>query len=212
MARSVRAGTAHGTAHGAHARCARPPTVEPRTPRPRRTGHRPGPGGGVVRLNGEPSQRRRTALTFKPAGRLSRYPTRTPAAVSGHVQTRSRRLRAVAGRSWARRGVSSRRFLPHSVGAKKGPTPTPGVPCAERDGHSCWLCPLGGVERTGRVDVLRAIDSSAGPRSWRNLRSAPPAAASQPDLVVTHRDTAGPPWCGGHSSVFLPTATSTPNT
>ena len=33
----------------------------------------------------------------KPAGRLSRYPTRTPSVVSGHVQTRSRRPAARSG-------------------------------------------------------------------------------------------------------------------
>jgi hypothetical protein len=49
--------------------------------------------------------------------------------------------------------------IPYALGVR-----TPGF--AGR-AHQCWSVPRGGVERPGRVDALRAIDSSACPRSWR---------------------------------------------
>jgi hypothetical protein len=73
-------------------------------------------------------------------------------------------------------------------------------PLASRTTHSCWLCPswgqsaattapdwppYGGVERTDRADALRAIDSSACPRSWRTCGPRRLRRQSQPDLVAT---------------------------
>ncbi len=51
-------------------------------------------------------------------------------------------LRAAAGRSRARRGVSWR--SPASVGAKKRSTPTLAYPAPNGTARSCWLCPFGG--------------------------------------------------------------------
>jgi hypothetical protein len=57
----------------------------------------PVPGGGWSAAGGEPPHRRGNGTTpvHAPSG-LSRYPTRTPSAAFGHVDTRAR---AAAGRS-----------------------------------------------------------------------------------------------------------------
>jgi hypothetical protein len=109
VARSVQAHTAHGTAQGAHARCARPPPsnrahrappykgvrggVRGRRGQPRAhrapVGH-PRVGEGWSADSSESQQRYRTAPSLALPG-LSRYPTRTPAAASRHVQARNRR-------------------------------------------------------------------------------------------------------------------------
>jgi hypothetical protein len=58
----------------------------------------------------------------------------------------------------------------------------------------------GGVERPHRVDALRAIDSSARPRSWRTVGPRRLRRQSQPALVATHGGAVRTPCCRSTSS------------
>jgi hypothetical protein len=79
--------TAHPPVRGCGVGCA----VGGANPAPPAHRWSPSGGGGWSAPHGEPPQRRRTALSLHASCELSRYPTRTPPAVSGHLHTRTRR-------------------------------------------------------------------------------------------------------------------------
>jgi hypothetical protein len=123
-------------------------------------------GGGVVRLQQRP--------TAAPQDRTSPHACR---AVTLSNEKALSRFRAcpdphppVCGPQWvahgARRGVHGVGYPP-SVGARKGTYANPGVPCAERDGPFLLVMPRRGSRAAAPGGALRAIDSSAWPRSWR---------------------------------------------
>jgi hypothetical protein len=66
------------------------------------------------------------------------------------------------------------RGLDHALGPALIPTHVPRVPSRQpKEGSPLVMPPSGGVERPGRVDALRAIDSTAWPRSWRTFGPRP---------------------------------------
>jgi hypothetical protein len=156
----------------------------------RRTGRHPG-RGGVVRRSREPRQRHRIAPSLQPAGRLSRYPTRTPSAVSGHA------LRPAAARPAARSGP-----LTGPARGLRGRLPSLRWSRCEATPALAYLSPAGRPIPAGYVPrgsgaaaphgALRAIDASARPRLLAGLRPAPPWRQSMPVLVATQGDTAAP--------------------
>jgi hypothetical protein len=82
----------------------------------------------------------------KPAGRLSRYPTRTPPAVLRHVETRIRRP---SGRSGPLMAYQS--AIRAGRQSDAGPLASAGVPQRRPDSPSWLGRPLGGVERPRRA-------------------------------------------------------------
>jgi len=139
-----------------------------------------------------------TRLTGRLVVLAARDPA-VPATVGGGVGTRLRRvlLRWQAPQPCryrsGRRGGRGRR--PYANGyASPYASPYAGHP---RTPHrpevgSPQLRPPRGSGAATPGGALRAIDSSARPRLVADLRSAPPAAASQPAWITTHGGTAGP--------------------
>jgi hypothetical protein len=177
----------------------------PLAPAAHRSPAGPGGGGGPP-ITGSRHSATRPYCPHTPAW-VSRYPTRTPSAVSGHVNTRNRRP---SGRSRPLKGQQGASGLVPSLQGDPTPGPTQllAYPLAGRTTHSRWLCPFrgpvgrnkrgrlapyGGVERPGRVDALRAIDASACPRPWRTCGPRRLLRQSQPDLIATHGDGIGVP-------------------
>jgi hypothetical protein len=167
------------------------------TPRPRRTGGHPPRGRGGPLTAASPGSAAGPHHPSQPTGRLSRYPTRTPSAVSGHADTRKRRS---AGRSrlftgpardpqaaahaptlkpiWTYAG-------PWRIGRRQeDPFPLVMPPRgASRPQTRGRLAPLWGSGAAGPSGALRAIDRRV--RAWAGLRRY------QPDLVVTHGGNQG---------------------
>ncbi len=170
------------------------------------TGRDPGRG---VRPNGEPSQRRRTAPPLKPAGRLSRYPTRTPSAVSGHVLTRIGRP---AGRSVPllarQRSVAEASHRQSSLFLRtdEGSWLVPRPPAGEASAIPCW--------RPNNAGSLPAFAASTPPASWPSPSLAherewpiPPERAQDDAWGVL----VGPPsGAGGRSSMEQEHAAAAP--
>jgi hypothetical protein len=154
----------------------------------------PGPGGGVVRRQRRPATAPQDRTSLRACRDCHVIQRERPQPFLGMSRTRNRRPAGRSGPLTGPRGLSWRWSFP-SVRAKKRTYANSGVPLRRPDssvpaGHApSWgqsaartaadWPPYGGVERTGRADALRAIDSTACPRSWADLRSAPPPAAIQ---------------------------------
>jgi hypothetical protein len=178
----------------------RAPTVEPRTPRTPYKGcaagyavggaslappaHRwpPPGGGGWSATSGKPQQRRRTQPSPPSLLGLSRYPTRTPPAAPGHLDTHTRRPAGRNGPPTGRADGHQGRCPPTLE-----PTRPSGVPPRRLDGGSPLVVPPRGASRphnprpTGPPrgsgaaapgGALRAIDPSARPRLGPALAGA----------------------------------------
>jgi hypothetical protein len=186
--------TAHPPIRGCAAGCA----VGGANPELRAHRWSPSGGGGWSANSGEPGHRCGNGTTPAHApSTLSRYPTRTPPAAPGHVNTRTRRRTGPSGPSMGR--------ADGHPGARP-PTPAPpthasGVPLARWTGGAPLVLPLRGASRphnprpTGPPQgsgaaapsgALRAIDSTARPRSWRTCGPRRLRRQSQPALAATH--------------------------
>jgi hypothetical protein len=182
-----------------------PPTVEPRTPRtPLSGGARRGarsagptraPGapvvtlgrGGVVRNSSEPRPRCRTAPAFKVAGRLSRYPTRTPSAVSGPTATRTRRP---PGRSGPLTGQQPP--VSEAIGSVVRPTGADAGRTCSVSAYTYGLILLLGHQPCGPKLLVTALLDKTRSRLRRPQRRRPPTGGSRSSPGSPPRGRAGP--------------------
>jgi hypothetical protein len=194
----VRAGTAHGTAQGAHARCARPYRRTAHTEHPpiggaRRGARSAGPTPGLRRTGGHPWVGRWSASSGELQHRCGNGTTPAYAPARGVTLSNENGLsrsqayrhphpppygpeRAVQGP-----GRRSSRRLPPRAGPLRMPV-----------AYSQKPRPTGPPRGSG---ALRAIDSYGAAAILADLRPAPPAAASQPALVATPSGAEGMPRC-----------------
>jgi hypothetical protein len=139
--------------------------------------------GGQARMSGTPPRRSRPAGPFA-LDRLPGTTPRRPRSVVGRGRAFARAASLAssaalpvpaAGRPSSRRNPYAgpyaepyadhpRTLSPARTGVAAGCGPSWGWSAAQTADDQP---PSGGMERPGRVDALRAIDSSARPRSWR---------------------------------------------
>jgi hypothetical protein len=216
---SVHPGTAHGTAYGTHARCARPHRRTAHTAHPPTRGcaagcavgganlappaHRSPPAGGG---GGPPAAASyATAVATAPPSPsahapspVSRYPTRTPAAVPGMSTPRpppcgpQRAIHGPGRRSSGRMPVYAGPYAghPRTPLAAGGPVPAGRPPRgASRPQRPRLTGPPRGVERPRRAVRFARLIHTARPRSWRTYGPRRLRRRSEPGLVATHGDT-----------------------
>ena len=108
---------------------------------------------------------------------LSRYPTRTPSAASGHVHTRSRRPSGPRGRSRGQHGPRGR--CHHERTTDAGTNAVPGVPSRRPYDPFPLGMPLGGMERPRRaVRFARSIHRRGRVLGGPAVRAAPGGSLS----------------------------------
>jgi hypothetical protein len=149
------------------------------------------PGGeGWSTDRGEPRQRHGIAPSLQPAGRLSRYPTRTPSAVSGHAKDPQPPAR---GTQWAAHGPGQgpRGRLP-SLRWSRWRVRRPWRTSRQPDDPFPLVMSPGGVERPRRIVRFARLMHRRVRVFWPAFGLRRLWRQSMPVLVATRGDTAAP--------------------